>query len=60
LQFLSASMSSADQKTVLVAVNALTMIGSTAKPVLPKIIAAMDNPVAPKMEIAMLLAPIQA
>jgi len=56
LQYLSVLLSSTDRETVLVAVNALTMIGPAAKPVLPKIIAAMDNPVAPKMEIAMLLA----
>lgn len=56
LQFLSESMSSTDKKTALVAVRALTMIGSTAKPVLPKIIAAMDSPTAPKRDIAVLLA----
>jgi HEAT repeat protein len=56
LQFLAHLMSSTDKKTVLVTVRALTMIGSTAKPILPKIIAAMDSPVAPKKDIAVLLA----
>jgi HEAT repeat protein len=56
LQYLSTLLSSTDRKTVLVAVKALTMIGPAAKPVLPKIIAAMDNPVAPKEDIAVLLA----
>jgi HEAT repeat protein len=56
LESLSESISSADEKTVLVAVRALTMIGSAAKPALPKIIAAMDSPMAPKKDIAVLLA----
>ena len=49
-------LGSPDQKTSLVATEALTMIGTPSKVVLKEIIAAMDNPVAAKADLAVLLA----
>jgi HEAT repeat protein len=56
LQVLAESMASKDKTTSLVAVRGLTMIGSDAKSVIPKIIDAMDIPTTPKTDLAVLLA----
>ncbi len=53
---LAALLSSPDKKTALVAARALTMIGAPSKIVLTQIIASMDNPVAPRTDLAILLA----
>ncbi len=55
-QFLSDAMLSHDKTTSLVAVRALTMIGSDAKSVLPQIITAMDRQTTAKTDLAVLLA----
>lgn len=55
LNALAKLMNSSDKKTSLIAVEALTMIGPKAKSVIPQIIEAMDNPVSPKTDLAVLL-----
>ena len=55
-QFLSKSMLSQDKTTSLVAVRALTMIGADSKSEIQKIVAAMDLPMSPKTDLAVLLA----
>ena len=52
---LATALASADKKTAQASANALTMIGATSKVVLEEIVAAMDNPVAAKTDLAMLL-----
>jgi HEAT repeat protein len=55
-QFISAAMLSNNNTASLVAIRALTMIGSDSKSVLPQIIEAMDKQATAKTDLAQLLA----